>query len=72
MAELTKEEQNAINTLNRLAKRWPKSLWIYAADGRLYIMRKDEDGTHVLDDRGGVLQEHIVDDVNIDSSGGDW
>ena len=28
--ELTKKEQNAINALKRLEKRWPETLWIYA------------------------------------------
>jgi len=30
----TKKEKNAINTLKRLAKRWPESLWLFA-DGAM-------------------------------------
>ena len=42
--DLTKEEASAIDTLQRLGKRWPKSLWLFSASGSLYVMRKEADG----------------------------
>lgn len=40
MKNLTKEEQNAINSLRRLIKRWPKSLELFSNSGALEIRRK--------------------------------
>jgi len=37
--ELTKEEKNAIQTLKRLAERWPKSLWLYSSQEVISIMK---------------------------------
>ena len=42
--DLTKEEASAIDTLQRLGKRWPKSLWLFSASGSLYVMRKEVGG----------------------------
>jgi hypothetical protein len=39
VAELTKEEQNAINSLKRLAKRWPESLELFSQSGTLQVRR---------------------------------
>ncbi len=36
---MTKEEQNAINSLKRLAKRWPKSLELFSQSGSLEVRR---------------------------------
>ena len=44
MDELTKEEINAIRSLERLSKRWPRTLWIYAASESLHVMKKNELG----------------------------
>lgn len=70
--ELTKEEKNAINTLHRLAKRWPDSLWLYSASGSLCVMKRDSNGDQVMTDIGGVDPEYQVDTINIDNDGGDW
>ena len=71
---LTKEERNAISTLKRLAKRWPKGLWLFSANGTLCVMRCGPNGEQVLhsDGYGGMSQEHIVDTVDIPNDGGDW
>ena len=47
----TPEEQRAIATLKRLAKRWPKSLWLFSASGTLTVMRAGPHGKfmHVHD-----------------------
>lgn len=42
--EPTLEEKRAIASLKRLAKRWPSSLWLYAASGSLMVMRCGEEG----------------------------
>lgn len=38
--KLTKEERVAIRTLERLAKRWPKSLMLFGCDGVLHVIDK--------------------------------
>ena len=69
----TKEERNAINTLKRLAKRWPKSLWLFSASGSLCVMRKGPDGEHVMGQFGGVDPNYELDSISgIDNDGGDW
>lgn len=47
--ELTVEERRAIAALRRLAKRWPKTLWLLLRDdGGLKVMRTGPDGKHVM------------------------
>lgn len=71
--EPTNEERRAIATLKRLAKRWPKSLWLFSASGSLMVMRARQDGRHALLSNGSVDQDYIVDQVNgISNDGGDW
>jgi len=65
-------EEQAIKALKRLAKRWPKSLWLYSASGTLCVMRCDENGECVHTSRGGVDSDYIVDYINIPNDGGDW
>jgi hypothetical protein len=77
--KLTKEEAAAIASMNRLAKKWPKSLWLYSASGTLCVMKKDEDGEQVsipLSSNGkvggGVDARHVVGTIAIENDGGDW
>lgn len=70
--ELTKEERNAISTLKRLEKRWPKTLWLFSNGMSISIMRCGENGEHVTEDHGGMSLDYIVDSVNIENDGGDW
>lgn len=74
--ELTKEEQNAINTLQRLKKRWPKSLWLFATGLSISVMRCDENGKRVYFDGhnkdGGVNPDYVVDSIDLPNDGGDW
>jgi len=45
--ENTAEEQKAILALQRLARRWPRSLTLISASGSLCVLHTDEhDGTH--------------------------
>ena len=73
MRDLTKEELNAINSLQRLAKRWPKSLWLFSASGSLKVMMYDEDGKRYMRNREdmdhGAIAATIV---GIPNDGGDW
>ena len=72
---LTKEEKNAIASLKRLATRWPRSLWLFSANGTLCVMRHDSLGNqpHVEHPHGGgVDPEYIVGSADIDNDGGDW
>lgn len=46
--KLTSEERSAIRTLQRLQQRWSPSLWLYAGDGMLYVMKKTEDGERMV------------------------
>ncbi len=74
--DLTKEEKNAIASLKRLAKRWPETLWLLAADGSIHVMRKIENGEHAYGGANpspsGLDPNYIVDTINIESDGGDW
>ncbi len=69
--KLTKREQAAIDALKEVAKKWPKSLWLYVADGQVHVMRK-QGGQRVVTEMGGVDQDYIVDSASIESDGGDW
>lgn len=70
--ELTKEEEKAIASLKRLEKRWPDTLWLFSASGKLCVMRKGEGGHHPTTHTGGVDADYIVDTVDIENDGGDW
>jgi hypothetical protein len=68
-------EEQAIRALRRLGERWPKSLWLFAAGGDLWIMAEPESG-HRGDrfDRSSCLvrQELAIESVPIPCDGGDW
>lgn len=74
--ELTVEEERAIASLQRLAKRWPKSLWLYSASGTLTVMRTAKDGTHAVEggvEGAGIDRAYIITTIQgISNDGGDW
>ena len=72
VAVLTKEEKAAIATLKSLAKRWPKTLWLFSADGVLHVMRKGAGGLPMMTESGGVDRDGVVDIIDIRNDGGDW
>lgn len=61
--ELTADEQRAVRSLKRLAKKWPQSLKLFSWSGTLVIMDNDmESGS------AAVLEDHIP---GIPNDGGD-
>lgn len=72
MNDLTDEERRAVATLQRLAKRWPKSLWLFSGAGTLCVMKFDKDGNRVTLDHGGMDPESSVATIKIPNDGGDW
>lgn len=70
--ELTKAEKTAIAELKRVAKVWPKSLWLWSANGSLCIMKCDKNNNPIYNKYGAVDSDHIVDKINIYNDGGDW
>lgn len=70
--ELTAEEKAAVAALRRLAKKWPDSLWLFAASGNLHIMKNDESGQRAITHLGGVDPELTVAHIEIPCDGGDW
>lgn len=70
--ELTKAEELAIELLKKVERHWPDTLWLFAADGKLYIMRKDEKGQRAITGFGTMDSDFILDEINIEGDGGDW
>jgi len=70
---LSKKEQAAIAALERLAKNWPKTFWLFSASGTLCVMRCGKNGEQVTtSEYGGMDQEYIVTTISIPNDGGDW
>ena len=69
--ELSKEEAKAIRRLRKLAKEWPKTLWLYS-NGSMYVMRKEPGEGHEM--KGlGVDRDQLVEIIDgMPSDGGDW
>lgn len=70
MTELS--EKQAIAALKRLAKKWPKTLWLFAAPGGLHVMRRGDDGDHVRRKNDSIDPEYILESIDIPNDGGDW
>lgn len=70
--EPTSEEQKAIRALKRLARTWPKSLWLFSASGTLCVMRSRQDGNHHTTPDGGIDPDYVLESINIPNDGGDW
>ena len=69
---LTKEEQGAISALERVAKRWPDSLWLFSASGTLHVMRTGSEGEQVHLFHHGIDPGYCVTTIDIQNDGGDW
>jgi hypothetical protein len=70
--DINADEKKAIAALKRVAKIWPKTLWLFSASGSLHVMKTDENGerVHLPDD--GMDPDFVVDTINISNDGGDW
>ena len=72
---LTQEEKRVIAALQRLAKRWPSSLWLASMSGTLHVMATSPDGErmyHPDREGGGLDYSYSVGTVDIPNDGGDW
>ena len=70
---LNEEERAALAALKKLAKRWPKSLWLFSASGTLHLMRKSEIGERCMTPDGYVDQNASVWSTrDVENDGGDW
>lgn len=70
---LTLEETKAIKSLQRLAKKWPKSLWLYSASGTLNVMKTNKKGEHAVVENGSIDPYYLVGHIQgISNDGGDW
>ena len=71
---LTKEERLAIRTLERLAKRWPKTLVLFGAS-KLHVFDASMAARHEEFDRTGKMGEWakqtVLARIDIDCDGGD-
>ncbi len=72
--KLTKEEKAAIASLERVAAKWPQSLWLYSASGTLNVMKKSQGIKRVMFalPHGGVAPGMSVAQIEIENDGGDW
>jgi len=73
MMEATLGEQKVINALKRVAKKWPKSLWLYSASGTLHVMKAGENRDQVhLGEGISIDPDYCLDIIDIPNDGGDW
>jgi hypothetical protein len=72
MKELTAAERKSIAALKKVAKNWPKTLWLFSGSGTLFVVKTGENGERVMTRNDGVDQDYIVDSINILNDGGDF
>lgn len=70
--ELNDDERRAIAALTRLAKKWPKNLWILTNGFALYVMRCNEKGERAESPTKGYDPNYVVAAISIPCDGGDW
>ena len=64
-------EQQALASLRQLAKDWPSSLWLWVANGELFVMAKEK-GQRAVKDNECVDDFYVVEKILIEVDGGDW
>ena len=71
---LNKKEKDAICMLINTAKRWPKSLWLFSASGRLHVMKCGKKGEQVQRPPPirGTDPTYDIMTIDIPNDGGDW
>lgn len=70
--ELTDKEATAIKQLKALASHWPKSLWLFSANGSLNVMKCTPEGKHATLPSQGMDPAYVVATADIPNDGGDW
>lgn len=70
MIELNSEEKKAIIALQRLARSWPKTLWLFC-NGSMTILKCDRDGKRAHKGEG-IDQDYAVGNADLPCDGGDW
>lgn len=70
--KITYEEREAVASLKSLSKRWPKSLWLFSANGTLNVMKKKRGGKRATLPGGGMDPAYVVATIPIENDGGDW
>ena len=73
--DITKEEQSAIQKLKRVAKTWPKTLWLFSGNGELCVMKKTSINTRSMRRLGtsdAYNPDYLVESIDIENDGGDW
>ena len=69
--DITKEEKLAISALERVAKRWPKTLWLFSGSGTLWVMKYKKDGTRAIGEFENMDSDYAISPIPIDNDGGD-
>lgn len=71
--QATGEEARAIRSLQRLARRWPKTLKLISMDGSLHVIHTDSEGLPEYGEDREVRQACILADIRgIPNDGGSW
>lgn len=68
---VTPEEESAIKSLKRLARKWPKTLRLVSMGGQLHVVHTNDERMQSEDsiERG----EAVIEDIHgIPNDGGDW
>lgn len=69
--ELTPEEERWVRRLRRVIADMPPDVWLFA-DRDLHVMRRGENGEHVMTLSGGVDQEWVLAGILEACEGGGW
>lgn len=68
----TKAELKWIEDFQKLAKKCPKSLWVFSGSGTLFVMKYPPSG-EVMGENQGVSPDNIISTIKgIANDGGDW
>lgn len=67
--ELTDDEAKAIRSLERLAKKWPRSLMLLSWSGTLHVMLVDD--AHAAYDADAGYSDASITTISISNDGGD-
>jgi hypothetical protein len=73
MLELTHDESKAIRKLQKVARTFPKSLFIFVGNGSFHILKNNDDGSPPYNSNGGVESKNIVATITgFTADGGDF